>query len=149
MDIVSISAFMNILWYIFTIIFVLYKFTQVFNKMYTAYRIINRVKKGFIWLKNKIFKTEQITSYQPINTDDIEYNIQQSEDFKEIKVEEPPIFSEFINNKSDKKKENLSRSNTLIELGLFLPFYNKDYKGIQEEEIPLVESNYLDANSQL
>jgi hypothetical protein len=155
MDIVSISALMNLLWYIFTIIFLLYKFTNSFSKIYTVYRIATRVKDGFVWIKNKILRTENTASYQRINTDDIEYNIQQSEEIKEVKVEEPPaIFSEFISNKSysgnftEKKKEDFSRSNALIELDLFLPFYKKDYSGIKdEEEIPLVESNYLDANS--
>ena len=37
----------------------------------------------------------------------------------------------------------MSESNVLLELGMFLPFYNRKEK--IDEEIPLMESTYEDA----
>lgn len=158
MDIVSVSAILNLMWYICTIIFFIYKFTNFFSRMYTVYRVVSKVKTGFIWLKNKILGVEQYTSYQPIATDEIDYHIPpQSEDLHQSKVDiEAPsaLFSQFINgngskyNKTqqiqNKNNENeVSTSNALLEIGMFLPFYTKRY---EEEDIPLVESHYLDAS---
>lgn len=157
MDIVSISAVLNLLWYICTIIFVIHKFTSFFSRMYTVYRVVSKVKTGFVWLKNKILGIQPSTSYQPIATDEIDYHIpQQSEDLHRSKVDiEAPsaLFSQFINGNNNRynniqtqsnvNKENvLSASNALLEFGMFLPFYKKR----DEEEIPLVESQYMDAH---
>lgn len=144
LDIITISAFMNISWYIFTIIFMLYKFTSFFTKIYQFYKVVKNVKQGFVWLKNKFIKNKNdISSYPPINSETFEYNIANSQENVTVDIvsDKKQIFSEFVNSGKTKEKKN----------GLFLPFFIKDYSNFfsekELEEISLVESNYLDANS--
>jgi hypothetical protein len=157
MDIVSISAILNLLWYICTIVFFIYKFTNFFSRMHTVYRVVLKVKTGFVWLKNKMFGIRPHTSYHPIATDEIDYHIpSQSEDLQsKVDIEAPSVlFSQFVNrsgskyNKTQQQKnkndDELSTSNALLEIGMFLPFYTKHEP--EDEEIPLVESHYLDVN---
>ncbi len=154
MDIVSISALMNIIWYIFTMMFVLYKFTTFFNRMKMIYGIGVKAKSGITWLKNKILGTPQTQGYGPINTEEVNYYVQESQPDYAINL--PFAYSEFTNEQNEKERktekrkreseESVTESNMLLELGMFLPFYNKKEK--IDEEIPLMESNYLDAKDQ-
>lgn len=155
MDIVSFSAMLNVIWYVVTMMVLLYKFTTIFSRLNTVYRGVVRVKDGIFWLKDKLFKKEDLGSYQPINTDELNYYVPESEEVNTNTDTNIPIsteslkYSEFLNQKKlEKQREQqndakLSESNVLLELGMFLPFYNKKEK--IDEEIPLMESTYEDA----
>jgi hypothetical protein len=54
MDIYFFSTLLNIIWYIFTIIFVLYKFTSFFSYAYNFFRFCGKLFNGVVWLKNQV-----------------------------------------------------------------------------------------------
>ena len=155
MDIVSFSAMLNVIWYVVTMMVLLYKFTTIFSRLNTVYKGVVKVKDGIFWLKDKLFKKDNLGGYQPINTDELNYYVPESEEVNTDRCEIPiPTeslkYSEFISQKKSEKERQqqsdakMSESNVLLELGMFLPFYNRKEK--IDEEIPLMESRYVDAD---
>jgi hypothetical protein len=147
MDIISFSALLNIIWYISTIIFFLHRYTTFFNRLYYCYKIAYKVKDGCIWLKNKLFGySDPYTSYLPINTDEVNYYVPQSEEVQvTVEQSDSKMFSQFVNNDNNKNKNVNYESNLLLEIDMLLPFAKKQSV---VEEIPLMESHYTDAESE-
>ena len=54
MDFFFISSLINMIWQIFTILFVLYRFTSFFNMMYNFILFINKLFRGIFYIKNQI-----------------------------------------------------------------------------------------------
>jgi hypothetical protein len=54
MDFFFISSLINMIWQIFTILFVLYRFTSFFNMMYNFILFINKIFKGVFYIKDQI-----------------------------------------------------------------------------------------------
>jgi hypothetical protein len=145
MDIISFSALLNIIWYITTIIFILHRYTTFFNRVYYVYKIAYKIKDGCVWLKNKIWgHSDPYTSYLPINTDEVNYYVPQSEEVKvTIDQNDSKLFSQFVNKNDNNNKYKGGESNLLLEIDMLLPFAKKEIP----EEIPLMESHYTDAKS--
>jgi len=151
MDIISFSALLNIIWYITTIIFILHRYTTFFNRVYYVYKIAYKIKDGCVWIKKKLWgQSDPYTSYLPINTEEVNYYVPQSEEVQ-VKVEnDSKMFSQFVNN-VNKNNDNSNKykggeSNLLLEIDMLLPFAKKENI---PEEIPLMESNYIDAKSNI
>ena len=54
MDFFFISSLINMIWQIFTILFVLYRFTSFFNMIYNFVLFINKLFKGVFYIKDQI-----------------------------------------------------------------------------------------------
>jgi hypothetical protein len=104
MDIYLFSAIANVVWYCFTVIFLLYKFTSFFSYVYKFIIFSGRLFTGVSWVSNKIYsfimyrkgysntiKLEESTS---LLADDEEYN----------RFNENPLFLEKLKNKIWKQK---------------------------------------------
>lgn len=53
-DFYFITSVINMIWQIFTILFVLYRFTSFFNMLYNFTKFIGRLFKGLIYIKDQI-----------------------------------------------------------------------------------------------
>jgi hypothetical protein len=76
MDFVIFGTVLNIIWYVFTIIFMLYKFTSFFTWVYNSLKFLSKAKDGIFWIKDKILGLKKnylnlsendLESAQPIN----------------------------------------------------------------------------------
>jgi hypothetical protein len=56
MDIYFLSSILNIVWYIFSILFVLYRFTSFFSYIYGFMKFLGKLLKGLVYIKNQIFQ---------------------------------------------------------------------------------------------
>lgn len=59
MDLVLLNTIINIIWYIFSIIFVLYKFTTFFSYVYNILRFCGKLFTCIIYIKDKIIKKRE------------------------------------------------------------------------------------------
>ena len=55
-DIYLINTVINIIWYIFSILFVLYKFTSFFSYIYNFGKFLGRLTQGLFYIKNRILE---------------------------------------------------------------------------------------------
>ena len=53
-DFYFITSVVNMIWQIFTILFVLYRFTSFFNMLYNFTKFVRRLFKGLIYIKDRI-----------------------------------------------------------------------------------------------
>lgn len=60
MDLLLLNTIINIIWYIFSIIFVLYRFTTFFSYIYSILKFCGKLWVFLVWCKNKIFKPRHI-----------------------------------------------------------------------------------------
>lgn len=70
MDLVVLNTIINIIWYIFSIIFVLYKFTTFFSYVYNILRFCGKLFTCIIYIKDKIVKKREI--YTEIECESLE-----------------------------------------------------------------------------
>lgn len=54
MDIYLFSTIANIFWQLFTVLFVLYRYTSFFSVIYNFLKFLSKIFKGFIYVKDKI-----------------------------------------------------------------------------------------------
>jgi hypothetical protein len=59
-DIYFVNTIFNIIWYIFSILFVLYKFTSFFSYIYNFGKFLGQLTQGAFYIKDRVFEfTEQ------------------------------------------------------------------------------------------
>lgn len=68
-DFYFITSVINMIWQIFTILFVLYRFTSFFNMMYNFAKFVGRLFTGLIYIKDRIhLYITKSSNYSYVNT---------------------------------------------------------------------------------
>lgn len=69
MDIYLVTMVLNWLWYIFSILFILYRFTSFFSYIYGFLRFLGKLFEGVIYIKNQSYNYIN-PNYSIVNADD-------------------------------------------------------------------------------
>lgn len=142
MDLVLISATLQIVWYIFTSLFLLYKFTSFFQSIYNFGKMIYKIKDSMYWIKTKVIgitksvknrytgngsiklsdPESQITEYYSPSQNGSLAKLYKMEDtqtqieMQESRFQDSRMYSKFLNSLKETDDNNvLSESNQMIE----------------------------------
>lgn len=119
MNLYIYNTIINTIWYIFTIVFVLYRFTSFFTYTYNFLLFCGKIWNGAVWTKNKISNyVYQRQGYNRIYDDDVSGDGEEAllYDNNKTDIERPPHQSFLKSIKDIFNKADSTNSSTFIEL---------------------------------
>lgn len=75
-DIIIVQNIFNIIWYIFTMLFLLYKFTSFFTYIYNFGKFLGKLTQGILYIKNRtsLFLKNRRNEYVNVETNQTTHN---------------------------------------------------------------------------
>ena len=164
MDIYLFSAITNIVWYCFTVLFLLYKFTSFFSYIYNFIVFSGRLFNGVKWLGDKVYnfimyrrgysnkiRLDESTSLlvsDDDNNDNDNYNHQKFND-NSNNNQHNPMFLEKLKNKIWNKKPYVQKEQ-LYELHISnfnsVPDFKTEHHKNSKKKVSFNENSFMDTS---